>query len=376
MPALRSRPPGAQARVEYGCWPQEAQRLLLKACLLERPKALAAWERWQSLVDLDAIDPGSVRLLPLLYSRLTGMGVDSPLLARLRGVQRQTWYRNQLLIGKVASLLERLHARGIPTIALKGLALVPHAYGHVALRPMADADLLVPAAQAASAAETLVDAGWTRAHPAHEWPPRFTASRAFAHALGLELDLHVHAMHECLEADADDDFWTAAVPLDVGGAPTQALCPADQLLHVITHGFRRSTVPPIRWLADAVVVVRAAGAGLDWSRFVAQARRRRVALMALDGLRFMTAELDVDVPAAVPDRLRRGGVGLEERVEHWARSEPGRLRLAGELWCEYRRARGREPQWRGPLGLPRYVRDRLALGSVAQVPGVVWSRLR
>lgn len=364
------------APLEYGCWPTAAQRLLLRACLLEGPAAIEAFAAWQRLVDIDTADPGSVRLLPLLSRRLTDARIESPLIGRLRGISRQTWYKNSLLIGHVAELLRRLQAAGIPTLALKGVALGPLAYGQIALRPMADADLLVPASHARGAAAALREAGWAPAHAPDEWPPRFTASRSFVNDIGLELDLHIHVMHECLDADADEEFWAAAVPLDVGGVATRALCPADQLLHVLTHGYRPSPLPPVRWVADAAMVIRSAGATLEWGRLVVQARKRRVSLIVDACLRYLAEQMEAPVPADVLATLARTPVGRVERLERWARADGGWARLATSLWCEYRRSAGREPDWSGPLGLPRYVRDRLALPSTGHLPHALWDKVR
>jgi len=50
-----------------GCWITKQQRLLLRAALLSGQDAIHAWENWIANVDIDRIDTGSYRLLPLLY---------------------------------------------------------------------------------------------------------------------------------------------------------------------------------------------------------------------------------------------------------------------------------------------------------------------
>lgn len=359
---------------EYGCWPDESQRLLLRAALCGGDEARSASSAWWRQADLDRLDAGSMRLLPLLHRAMTDRGEVSPETRRLRGIYRQTWYRNSLLIGRLAGLIRTLEAEGIPTLVLKGVPLSLGYYKNTALRPMSDADLLVPTARAREVLPIVRAAGWAPRNERDTWPPRFTASRSFAGPLGLDLDLHWHVLHESL-GDADDAaFWEAAQPIEVGGVASRMLCPADQLLHIVAHGFRRNTVPPVRWLADATFVIRETP-DFDWPRVVSQARARQLARIAARSLALLKDLLDLPVPEGTLAALESAPHSLAERVECWGREQPGLLRLAAEKWSEFQRSAGREPQWTGPLGFPRFVRDQLGLTLWRQMPAEVWVRL-
>jgi hypothetical protein len=73
-----ARPP-----TEYGCWPNEPQRLLLQAALLDGDRASTASRAWCARIDLDLLDAGSLRLLPLLYRAMTARGESWTHLGRL-----------------------------------------------------------------------------------------------------------------------------------------------------------------------------------------------------------------------------------------------------------------------------------------------------
>jgi hypothetical protein len=359
---------------QYSCWPSDQHRLLLSAGLGDRGEAFDAWTRWQRQHDLDAIDAGALRLLPLVYRNLTAHGAAAGAsLGRLRGVYRQTWYRNQLVIGRLADLLRQLQEAGIDTLMLKGVPLALAYYGDVAARPMADADVLVRASQGGRAFEMATAAGW-RAE-GEPGPSRFTAARALRDGLGIELDLHTHVLHECLGGGDDDVFWDRARPIDVGGVAVRTLAPADQLLHVIVHGCRRATVPPVRWVADAIVVMRASGDELDWSRLVVEARARRLTRILARALRFLRKTFHAPVPEDAIAALAGSPVSITERLECWSRVQPGRPQLLAEAWCEYARARGREPGWRGPLGFVTYLKDRLGVKSVQALSTAAASKI-
>lgn len=67
------------------CWPTRQQELLLQAALMRGPKAFEAWNQWRSSVDIEKLDPESLRLLPQLHDTLRREGVSDS-----RGDGRQT----------------------------------------------------------------------------------------------------------------------------------------------------------------------------------------------------------------------------------------------------------------------------------------------
>ncbi|MBA3242461.1 MAG: nucleotidyltransferase family protein, partial [Acidobacteria bacterium] len=141
------------------CWPDEPQELLLCAALLRGEDALSAWGEWRSTVDPDSLDAGSKRLLPLLYRNLRELGVNDPLVPRLKESYRITWSLNQSVFRQMASLLGSLHGAGIETLVLKGGALVPLYYRDYGVRPMVDFDILVREERAETAMDLLTGLG-------------------------------------------------------------------------------------------------------------------------------------------------------------------------------------------------------------------------
>src|SRR5947208_1037833 len=64
------------------CWPTAQQELLLRAVLAKGEQALTAWQEWKADIDIENLDEGSTRLLPLLCRNLKNEGVNDPLMAR------------------------------------------------------------------------------------------------------------------------------------------------------------------------------------------------------------------------------------------------------------------------------------------------------
>src|SRR5215470_12661875 len=132
-------------------WPTPRQELLLKAALLEGEAAVEAWESWRANTDIHRLDQGSYRMLPLLYRNLQKHEIKDPVMEKLKGVYRHTWYKNQILFSRMAAILRSFQEAGIDVMVLKGTALVLLHYKDYGLRPMNDFDVLVRLKQSSEA---------------------------------------------------------------------------------------------------------------------------------------------------------------------------------------------------------------------------------
>ena len=260
-----------------------AQLLLLRAALLEGPAAVEAAEEWFASVGEAAepgfpwLEQGSRRLLPLVYRNLKE-SLPSELRQTLRRVVLQYWADNQKLFRRLEERLTWFQANGIPTLVLKGAALSVLHYRDKGIRPMSDVDILVPEDVAGDVIDRLQRDGWSAADYCSEAPRnsyfyRHIHAIALAHPQHGEFDLHWHVLHAATFPGADSAFWADSVPLSLNTIATRALNPTDQLLHVCVHSFNPTGVAPIRWIADALTILRTSQ--MDWSRLVRSAEHLR-----------------------------------------------------------------------------------------------------
>src|SRR4051794_21120609 len=291
-------------------WPTPAQDLLLRAALLPDERAGAAWRRARPDIDVATLDAEAAMVLPLVRHNLAARGVEDDLFGLFKGVQRHTWARTQLLLAPLMPVVAALEAAGIPTLLLKGGALVADARLTAGLRPMNDLDVLVPTGQRADAVAVLADQGLVPFDGLADWHvvervPEHSPSYPFVDAHDRELDLHWHVLHDSCQTGADDDFWAAAVPIELLGVRTRALCPTDELLLVLLHGMRWSPSPPLRWALDAGLLASGALGPIDYDRLVGQAQRRRLGAAVGAALAYIVRTADVPVPDGVLRSLRR-----------------------------------------------------------------------
>jgi hypothetical protein len=320
--------------------PTERQELLLRAALEDGEAATGAWDRWRERGPVDRSGPADLQVFPLVARNLSRLRPDDPDLARLKGIYRFTWARNQLQLELGRESIGQLEAVGIETLVLKGAALSLLSYRDLGVRPMQDFDLLVRRDRALDAIAVL-------RRSLHVQPGSFEPevrvpihhSAGFCGEGEAQVDLHWYSLWH---SSPDDDFWAAAVPVDVGGQRSLALCPTDQLLHVCAHGACWHPVTMLRWVADANTVIRSHE--IDWDRLAASAEERQLTIVIADALDYLRASFDAAVPPDALDRIRNVKPSGRERAARDATANPPTIRGGvRDEWHRYRRLKQLDP---------------------------------
>jgi hypothetical protein len=289
-------------------WPTPEQQWMLRAAILPGQAGRDAWQNWIATADIDHLDAGSFRMIPLLYRNLKRIGIEHELLGRFRGIHHRAWYENQMALHKLSQLLRTFHEADVPTLILKGAALALLYYKDLGLRPMADLDVLVPVNKAADVIGRLRDAGW---RSVEALPRRITedyllavkACNMIRNESDPKLDLHWHVFQECLEPESDLDLWERSVPVRCGEVASRALSPADQFLHTCAHAMEWNAIAPMRWVSDAMAVLSAVP-DFDWDRVLHQAGRRRLVLTLQSMLPYLRRLVDAPIPDPVMEQLQ------------------------------------------------------------------------
>jgi hypothetical protein len=372
----------------YSFWPNRNQELLLAAALSDPDTAIHAWKEWQSRETFETTDSGSRRLMPLVYDNLRykdsiGSAMDGP-----RNYYRHIRLTNKLLLFRLEEVLALLETHEIPVMVLKGAALTSQVYRDPGLRPMIDLDIVVPRDFSRRIVDILSEGGWAcfEGRPPHPMPvlDKIRTLR-FENADGVELDLHFALFEEWLTWHSVLPFWTAAVPLEVGRQSTLTLSATDHLLHVLVHGSRsHRTMSPVRWIADAVWLLRD-DVTIDWKRFVDMSKTLRYQYVVSLVLRYLVENHAANVPsaalsaleerpsfAAVLDYGIRSQFSLAALIEY-----PTTLALRWRTmrlhWQRYAQQNDRSDRSPTVLGFLYYVKARRSFRSVKQT---VWHSVR
>jgi len=338
-----SSPEALRHEVRQTCWPNELEVLLLRAGLCEVPQALVAWNDFCGQVDIENLSEGCYRLLPLVAGNLQNCGQSLQHRDRIFGVLRHAWAKNQRLFGNLTPLLQTLQKSGVEILLLKGAALDTFYRQQGSVRAMADIDILIHPQDLIKTVEILQGLNCTSNTPIT--PDRLFQLIHFRHELtlksatGMDLDIHWYLVADARHMEAEDYFWRDAVPCSLGALSARTLHPTDQLLHTCLHGSQWNEISPVRWLADAVMLIRQ---GIDWNRLEEQARRLERLSPIRETLLFLD-HLEIHLPPGVIDHWSKVQITNFEKVEgsYRTRRPNSRERTKQLAWTYLRLNRNR-----------------------------------
>ncbi|MBX3001088.1 MAG: nucleotidyltransferase family protein [Caldilineaceae bacterium] len=364
-----------------GCWPTPHQELLLRAALLDKDSALAAWTQWRAEVNIEEIhpDPDSYHLLPLVYHNLKQLEMDDPFMQRMKGIHRRAWVENEMQWKAGVAVMSEFHAAGIAPVLLKNVPLTFSHYPIHGARPLGEWDLLVPRAQIHNAVARLDRLGW---QPVGLSRSQLTDdcfavrhAQTFTAGEGRRLAVHWRTLPDDITGAADTLFVDGAESLTVGELSARALNPTDLLLLIVVHGIAWAPLPSARWVADAYLLL--GHREIDWDRLIRMAESIHTTLALRTGLAYLQRYFPALIPSEVLSALERVAISTRERDLFTAQSK--RSHLSGRLfslWQRYRHHRPQPAQNGSPLlSFARYVGAYSGHQSLSEFTRWAFSRL-
>jgi hypothetical protein len=367
-------------------WPDHLKIPLLRAAFLQNEAGLRAWESWKARVDMeDYPDLGAFRLLPRLYHNLQALGVDDPVMMKLKGIVRQGWVKNRHYFRDSLSALSLLGEAGIEALLLFGPALALHYQTDYVIDEDRVIPVLVRPDKAVKAMTYLMDHGWLPEarlpRPLIESYARVGFMHFFQDVDQRRLQLHWHLLPECSHAAAAKAFWEPAMQTLIQDIPVYTLASADQLLHICVQDTASTEASVFLRAIDAMTVLATTEKDLDWERFVGQVRKHRLSVPVNMVLAFLQDNLDAPVPQEVWQQLQAIPVSRREKAEYRAKNSPFIVwRRFSRLWFNYLRRGEPDKGLKKLFGFPRYLKTFWRLGSLREVPiqaiTAAWQRLR
>lgn len=270
--------------LRWNCWPEDTDHLLLTAIAhRDDDVALAAWRQVRE--DMSSPTHEQRRLFGQLARRLAVLDPTDPLLAELQGVARTISAENLQHLINIDAVMGRLEEAGIDAVVLKGTALLLSVFENMSLRPIADVDVLVRPDRHADALAVFAADG---AVPDHR-------DRLGTHAIGMSggpipIDVHRAVNQELVAPGLSDNGWgmfsfvESPKPLPSGRHVT-ILGSTEALLHTIVHGLGWNGPVVLRWVTDAVQLLRCGD--VDTARLCMLSERLSIAPVVHDALRYV-----------------------------------------------------------------------------------------
>jgi len=271
------------------------QKLLLKALLGREDEKFENYIKWADNTDLENIDGGTYRLMPLLYESIKDRGAGHRCFGKIKGIYKYYLFKNSLILHKFYKTAMAFDDAGIRMMVLKGVALVLAYYHDPALRPMNDMDILIGRADLKAADELLKSLGWKRKIKSNIGNiAKVLHSAAYLSEDGFELDLHWNSMFMPYKEDVYG-LWRDAEHVEHKSMKVSVPGPEDQIILNCVHGVMWNLLPPIRWIPDMVKIIETRK--INWEKVYEKA--------ASSGLRYALAArlsyLKTNFRCAVPD---------------------------------------------------------------------------
>jgi Uncharacterised nucleotidyltransferase len=347
-------------------WPTPTQRALMEVALGPVEEASARWEALQSL-DLTTLETGSFGLLPLLYERLRDVVPNEPQLPRLFGTYRSVWYRNQLLLDRLAVLLPLLRERArVEPLLVGGMSALLRWYPRLGLRPVPQLDLIVPRETAAETVKVSTYAGWR--------PAAQTRSSTVLRDESRRVLVIHHGAPPAVAGPLEKTAMSALAEhaLELGGTEGTplALDAADELLFACAMGARTLPVQTCQWLVDVHRVLHSPEAPTA-DALLERARRVRLVAHVRATVGYLAEVAGDDVLHGYAVAFASEQIGQRERIAFALAGARG-SRVAGtaQALALYLQTTADDPPLRAVARLPRHLQERWEVESLAGVPFV------
>jgi hypothetical protein len=184
---------------------------------------------------------------------------------------------NMLAMHDLEEILRCLNDSDIPTVILKGAALLDDVYVSQALRPMVDLDILISFTDLSSTLESLATIGYENPEPL----PFANIDGIYWNEVLLRDTERTSAQLEVHWNLLDNPYYVPrlnvrslikrAVPVKISHQPTLVLSPEDLLLHLCTHNLYHHRGTLWRTEVDIAFVVHRYGHDIRWDRLISTA---------------------------------------------------------------------------------------------------------
>ena len=347
-------------------WPTATQRALLEIALGPAEEVSARWQALQPL-EVTKLETGSFGLLPLLYERLRDVAPDDPQLPRLFGTYRSVWYRNQLLLDRLAVLLPLLRQRAlVEPLLVGGTSALVRWYPRLGLRPVPQLDLIVEPERAPETVKVSTYSGWR--------PVGKTRAATILRDEAQRMLVIHHGAPPAVAGPLADGALSAlrehALALaDIEGAPL-VLDATDEILFACAMGARTLPVQTCQWLVDVHRVLHAPEAPTP-EALLERARRVRLVAHVRATVRYLAEVADDRVLRDHVTAFETEPIGRRDRLAFGLAGVSG-SRVAGtaQVLAAYLQTTADDPPLRAIARLPRHLQERWGVEHLSAVPFV------
>lgn len=257
----------------------------------------------------------------LVYSRLKAVNKDCSLIPAIIFEELKKDYylnaaKNSLILEELGKALETFRRAGFQVMALKGAALAEKVYGNIALRPMADVDLLVRKENLISLDEKLKMLGyWPADMPVNDidFSSTYLTTLDYQKTSGNSASFHIHwhFVNSTIPSESYiknikiENIWKDAEKTSVAGVETLAMAPHHLLIHLSEHSLRVThSLSKFIFFCDINEATNSYLKRLDWDRLIKECFSFNLNRMVYISLYLTSEFLGTKIPEDVLRKLR------------------------------------------------------------------------
>ena len=237
--------------------PPDTQRAFLKGL------SAAEWRDTCACAKNHALTPNLFHALKPFESDLF---IAEKIWAKLRGDYFKSAARNVRFYKKLEEILLALNQENISVALLKGIHLAEYVYGNLALRGMADIDILVKE-QDLTQADVLLQASGAQPLTLGNRQQKGDSGKHFSYVFdadGIHVELHWKPISGNFAEM--DTLWSRMVTAQAGAVKALVLSPEDLLTHLCLHSAEHLHELRLRMVYDLATILSRYGDAFNWSR--------------------------------------------------------------------------------------------------------------
>jgi hypothetical protein len=136
------------------------------------------------------------------------------------------------------------------------------------------------------------------------------------------------------------------------------------------HGATWNWIPHLRWISDAMIIIRNLPSEIDWDRLIMQARKRHLVLRLKKTLSYLCDKFDALIPHKVLKELLNTPVSKHEHLEYkyYINQPPTFLSNLAEFWFSNARLTKDDGLLVRIFQFPKYLQYTWGISSPWKVP--------
>jgi len=278
----------------------------------------------------------------LLYNNLLEFKhlIPQDIWEKFQGIYYKNTHRNIKASQDINIVLSSFNKENLKAIPLKGMFLAEKIYNNIALRAMADIDILVKKEDLPRIDKTLENLGYkTRVHKGllynaieksymnsvdyFKTDKTSPALHIHWHIVNVTLPTYMYTKNIKMER-----FWECARPTRLADAETLELAPHHLILHLAEHALKHS-FDRLILLSDIDAVIKKYGGQINWDRLIQETIEFGMERQVYYSLYFSRYFLDSEVPGYVLANLRPKRISfLEQRFFYAVRNNQRNSKLS------------------------------------------------